>query len=382
MKRWLVWVGLGMALAASNPTFVLNGKPTKLDFIEKGGKHYVEVQSFAKALGASVSYDKAKNQYVIVGAGQTNQTDVAGTAQMAGGEGVLGKTYTLGKQSPLNFTLKSAEYSVARVSMGNDIYAPKADEKLLILRFTVQNPQKNEQNLSYSSFKFTAVDAKDVNHTFDSYFAREGTNDILSIALKPAQKIEVYAVWPVAAAGAIPKLIVERESGAPVLRYDLRDKVKPLAAPIADPADSSGVSALNEVPVTAGTYYPLKYYDLKLESVAFSNDKMDNRPPAEGKRYLVATFSLKNSLGANTQPRSYSYSNFKFVLKDSDGEKNNFDGYLLKASRDEHANGELKSGEEYRFRVFFEVPQNTTGQTLYASEEDSRTYAFDIGSFK
>ena len=243
-------------LAASIPTYVINGKPAKIETIEKGGKFYVEVQSFSKALGASATYDKTKNQMVIVSAGQTAQTEVAGTTQLAGGEGVIGKTYTLGKTQPLNFTLKSAEYTVSRINMGPNIYAPKADEKLLVLRFTVQNPKQNEVSLSYSSFKLTVVDNKDVNHEFDSYIAREGTSDVLGINLKPAQKIEVYAVWPVPASGVTPKLIVARDQDSPVLRYDLRGKIKPLPAPFADPADSSGATALGEVPASTGTYYP------------------------------------------------------------------------------------------------------------------------------
>ncbi len=383
MRKQLVLLAvLGLALAASTPTFVINGKPANLETLEKGGKYYVEVQSFAKALGASVTFDKAKNQYVIVSSGQAAQTEVAGTAQLAGGEGELGKTYTLGKNNPINFTLRSAEYTVSRVTVGSHVYAPNAGEKLLVLHYTVQNPTKREQGIDYSSFKFTAVDAKDVNQLFNNYIAREGSSEIYQAQLKPAQKIDLIAAWAVPAAGPIPKLIVERESGAPVLRYDLRGKAKPLVAPFADPADSSGATALQEVSAAAGTYYPLKTFDMRLESVSFSSDPIDKKAPAEGKRYLVATLSIKNASGPTAREAGYSYSNFKFDLKDADGEKTNFNGYLMKAGRDEHADGSLKPGEEYKFRVYFELPQNLSGQTLYASEGDSRTYAFDISSFK
>ncbi|HEU4742926.1 MAG TPA: hypothetical protein VFS50_15135 [Meiothermus sp.] len=54
----------------------------------------------------------------------------------------------------------------------------------------------------------------------------------------------------------------------------------------------------------------------------------------------------------------------------------------MKTTRDEHAEGRLKPGEEYKFRVYFEMPQDLAGQTLYALEGDSRTYALDISSFK
>ncbi|WP_337871455.1 hypothetical protein [Meiothermus sp.] len=166
----LFGVGLGMlVLAAALPTFVINGKTVKVDTLEKGGKYYVEVQSFAKALGVSLTYDKGKNQFVIVSTGQAPQTQVAGTTQLAGGEGEFGKTYTLGKSYPLNFTLRSAEYAVNRVTAGTSVYAPKANEKLLVLHYTVQNPTQREQNVTWSSFKFTVVDAKDFNHVFNNF---------------------------------------------------------------------------------------------------------------------------------------------------------------------------------------------------------------------
>src|SRR5579871_6690364 len=67
---------------------------------------------------------------------------VQGTAQLAGENGKIGVTYTLGKSSPYNFTLLDARYSASRVVIGGDTAMPKADEKLLVVDFTVQNPQK------------------------------------------------------------------------------------------------------------------------------------------------------------------------------------------------------------------------------------------------
>lgn len=379
----LFGLGLGLlVLAAALPTFVINGKTVKVDTLEKGGKYYVEVQSFAKALGVSLTYDRAKNQFVIVSAGQAAQTQVAGTTQLAGGEGELGKTYTLGKGRPLNFTLRSAEYTVNRVTVGTHVYAPEANEKLLVLHYTVQNPTQQDQNVTWNSFKFTVVDAKDVNHVFDNYVARQGTTENYNVNLKPAQKVDLVAAWSVPASGVMPKLIVERERDAPVLRYDLRGKVKALPAPFADPADPSGATALEEVPAKPGTYYPMQIFDVKLESANFSTEPMEKRVPAEGKRYLVATLSIKNACGPTTREVNFNYGNFKFVLEDADGEKQEFDGYLIKVARDEHADGRLKPGEEYKFRIYFELPQDVAARTLYAAERDSRVYAFDLSQFK
>ena len=55
---------------------------------------------------------------------------------------------------------------------------------------------------------------------------------------------------------------------------------------------------------------------------------------------------------------------------------------LLKATRDEHADGNLKSGEEYRFRVYFSLPNDLAAKTLSVSEGESRSYSFDVSSVK
>jgi hypothetical protein len=373
---------LGLALAQSTYSFTVNGKPAKLETLENGGKVFVEAQSFAKALGAQVTFNKTKKSFVIVSSGAA-PSDVQGTAQLAGGEGVVGKTYSLGKtDNALNFTLTGLEYSLTPVTMDTIVYAPKASEKLLVLRYTVQNPQKRDVPLNYANFKITAVDAKDVNHVFDNYVARDGTTEIYNASLKPAQKVSLLAAFAVPAAGPIPKLIIERNDGSPVVRYDLRGKVKPLVAPFADPSDSSGASALSEVPAQLGVFYPGMSLGVKLEGAVFSTDKMDGKPPADGKRYLIATLGIKNLTGATANPVRFDYSNFKFELRDAGGDKQVFNGYLIKAARDEHADGSLKSGEEYRFRVYFALPSDLTAKTLAVSEGASRVYAFDVSGAK
>jgi hypothetical protein len=378
----LVLMGV-LAFAAATPSFVINGKSIKLETLEKNGKVYAEVLSFSKALGLKTTFDKSKNQFVIV-APSNSVAPVAGTTQLSGDAAELGKSYTLGKNYPLNFLLRSVEYSVTRVTVGTEVYAPNADQKLLILHFTVQNPLKQDQVFSYGDFRFTAVDSKDISYIFDSYVAREGTSELLDLNLKPTQKIDVVAVWAIPAVGSVPKLIVQRgeELSAPVLRFDLRNKIKPLVAPFVDANDASGSSALNEVPAKIGVYYPLKIFDVKLESIGFTGNAMYQTMPSEGKRYLVASFAIKNGTGASTAPSPYSSSAFGFILKDSDSEKTEFTGYLIKMTRDEIAEGSLKSGEEYRFKVYFEVGQSTTGQILYVSDRNSRVYAIDISSFK
>jgi len=308
---------------------------------------------------------------------------VLGTTQLPGDFGKFGQTYTLGKREPLNFTLVSARYSVERFSLGNNTWVPKADQKLLILRYTVHNPNPRDTGYYWADLRFTAVDAQDTNHDFIQAVARAGKYDApLSITLKPAQKIECEAAILVSADGPTPKLIVERERGAPVVRYDLRGKVAPVPAPFADPAVADGATTRAEVPVVAGTYVPLSSFDVKLESTGSLNEPVLRRELKPGYRNYTATFTIKN---ATQSKKSYYWSHFNAELRDADGEKVPFTQSLLKASRLEAASGELAPGEEARIRFFFPLPENVEAKTLYLKDQydtggKGRILAFDLST--
>jgi hypothetical protein len=306
---------------------------------------------------------------------------VLGTEQLPGDFGQFGQTYTIGKFSPINFTLKSAEYSVLPVTMGRNTYAAKVDEKILLLHYVVHNPLPKEQSYDWSSIRFTVVDAKDQNHEFITCVGREGTTEPVSMSLKPAQKLDVYAAIIVPAEGVTPKLMVEREKGAPVVRYDLRGKVAPLAAPYADAADTTGMTAAPAIPAKAGQFYATGAFEMRLDSVSYTNEPLLRRDPGKGNRWVTAVFTIKNR--TNGQQRIY-WADFLPELKDADGEKAKYTQALLKATRDEVASGELAPGEEARIRFFFAVPSNVDAKTLKLSEglvvdaRVARPYIFDL----
>lgn len=308
---------------------------------------------------------------------------VLGTKQMPGDFGKLGTTYTIGKTLPLNFTLKSADYSVAPVTIGQNTWVPKSDEKVLLLHYTVHNPLPDEQPYYWGEITFTAVDSQDKNHSYIQGVVREGEQKELNTRLKPAQKVDVAAAIIVPAEGVIPKLIVERQKGSPVIRYDLRDKVKPLPAPFADPADTTGATARKEVAAQAGTFYPTGAFDTRLDEVAYVPGPLKGHEAGAGKRFLSAVFTIKNRTIAD---KSYIWSDFMPDLRDADGEKVAYNQEMLKATRDEAARGTLAPGEEARVRFFFPLPADVMGKTLRIAEGKlinasyARVYAFDVAA--
>ncbi|PYE53166.1 DUF4352 domain-containing protein [Deinococcus yavapaiensis] len=309
---------------------------------------------------------------------------VQGTTQLAGDVGEIGKTFTLGKGGKaVNFTLTGAEFSVSRVTIGENVYIPKAKEKLLILHYTVHNPQKEDLHYFARTLQFTVVDAKDINHENENNVGREGTTDRLETTLKPAQKVGAYVVIAVPAAGPVPKLLVNVRDDKQVVRYDLRGKVKGLPAPFADTSDATKVTALEATPMKTGVYGPLGYFDLKLDSVALMATSIQGRELEDGERTLVAVFTVRNGAASAASARSFFARTFSFKLRDADGDVTEYDDYPLKVSRAEATSGTLRPGEEARFRVYFKLPANVKGQSLSVVEnDDSHALVFDVSQAK
>lgn len=299
---------------------------------------------------------------------------VLGTVPLAGPDAAPSQAYTIGKSSPLNFRLQKAEYRVGRVIIGQSVVTPNADQKLLVLHFQVANPQKRDVYFNAQALTFTAVDAQNINHTAAHSVGRVGSGEAAGLQLKPSRKLEFFTVIVVPAAGPVPKLIIEREQGAGVLRYDLRKVTAPLTAPYADPKDKSGASALSAVPAVLGRSYPLENFDLRLETLAFSNETLDGRTPRTGSHFLIATVVLKNQA-----PReSYlGLQTFMPELQDADGERLRY-ATVLKAGRDEGPSQQIVPGAEYRVRYVFEVPVGAPLRTLIFQEGRAHPLLFDV----
>jgi hypothetical protein len=310
-------------------------------------------------------------------------TSVQGTTQMAGEWAEIGKEYTLGVEDPMNFELRSVEFVASRVIVGEDIFAPKADEKMLVIHYTIHNPQSEERNASWNTFNFTVVDATNQNAEFSQYVGQEDNSlEIGSINLKPAQEIKVYTFFIVPAKGVIPKLIVKRPDGL-VLRYDLKDKVTPLPAPYADPSDSTGATALKEVPWPIGSYCPIGKFDIKFDSAMYTDETYVEYSPEEGTHHLLLNVTIKNP---SSQTQTVYWSTFNPGIKTAGGETIAYNQYLLHAKRDEVLEAELEPGQEVRGRFFFQVYKDDPAAKLLVREgpddDNGRLYSFDVSGIE
>lgn len=291
-----------------------------------------------------------------------------GTAQLAGDNGKLGVTYTIGKgHDAINLTLLSAEYSTSRVLLGNLSIWPSNTEKLLVLHYTLQNPNPVGFVAGWFTLKFTAVDSNDVNHTNSTHvFKKEGTNEPVQMELKPGQKVAFVTAFAVPSDVSIPKLIVQRGDSQPVLRYNFKSgDIKPLPNGI---GEADGFTALKEIEVGSGASGQLNLFlDAQLVNSSYET-ALGDKKPKKGNRLFVASINIKNR-----GTHSWTLNGFAFQanIKTDDGEQTGWHGILIwKTARNEGADSSLDAGAEYTVRAIAEVPENANVTELLIRGND------------
>lgn len=308
------------------------------------------------------------------------QPPVLGTQQLKGDQAQLGVTYTLGKEDPINIAVSAMRYSVERISIGEHRYVPKADEKLLVIDFLFHNPQKQERLVRFDTVSFTAIDSKNANQEGARLVGVPGSNEDLSISLKPGQKKTAFTYVVVPAALSVPKLVIKSPDDL-VLRYDLRGKIKPLAAPFADPKVPGGVGALETVPVALNTTCQLGLadeftWDILVESVAFVEGTLGEHELEEGTRLLVVTAKATNQSADTNLLRS---DTLWLTAVTADGERFDAVQEMLHPTSNRSIEYNLQKGGTGRFRRFFQVPKDAKIKALQVRQgEGARIYETDI----
>lgn len=368
-------VALALAASADTITAVINGKTITVPTITVNGVTYLDIAALVKLLGPGATFDAAAKKLVIAPAPATPPaTNLAnwGVPQLPGENGQFGAVYKMGKEGQMYyFRLNSAEYTTSQVTIGDRLFWPKADEKLLLLRFSVQNPNKVDTFVRYDFMKMMVVDAMNVNHEGTNGWGDAENKQDVAITLKPSQRIDCYTFIRVPAKGIIPKLIVQKDPS--LLRYDLHDVVKTLEAPVVDPNDAAKATALEEVPALTGVSYPCGAFNITVQKFETVKDALVSAPK-NGGTFLVATLLIKNM---DPKDRLLRADFLKPELLSADGEVLRYGGMLF-ATANRPVAQDLKAGQEMAVRLFFEVPKGVTPKTVTIKEYQSRGYRYDI----
>lgn len=316
-----------------------------------------------------------------------DQAVVMGTKQLPGEFGKIGTTYTIGKERPINFTLLSAEYRADRFVGGNSVgliesWVPMKDQKLLVIKYTVQNPTSVDSRLWYNSLSIFAVSPDSANAKIVNQPWIAGQNSYKEVQLKPAQKVTLTAAMIVSGQGETPKLIIQRNDDVPnaaVIRYDLRGKV----AKIADPAFSDdGITTKETVEGKMGTYYPWLGSDFQVVGVEDVATKIpDIDTPADYKQVAI---KLKFR-GVTPVIGRVWHGEFYVRVTTSDGETvvARYHRRLMRQIRNETFDSDVPVGEEQALRFIVDIPKDTTitgfSFSNHRDQEIRRTYKFTVG---
>ena len=308
-----------------------------------------------------------------------------GTSQLPGQWCDFGKTYTLGKANAINLTLTSAEYTIHAVSVGDRFFWPQERQKLLVLHYTLHNPLPAERRVDHTTIDWTAVDANDQNKNQEYLSVGvQSTGKQLNQVMKPAQKIQVYAIIRVISQGEIPKLMAanHEDTKAPIARYDLRGKVKPLEPPYADPNDKTGATMVKEVPGVIGTFYTTGIFDSKVDAVDFANPPLDDEGYESGNVYVIVTLEFKLIAEGSSGLTGSGAPTSDMVLKDVDGISYQYKYGPMPVSSTRHFSPIINQGDSLKFRVAFSVPKGVGLKSLTLKEFYGYPVVIDFSAYK
>ncbi len=327
---------------------------------------------------------------------------VKGQGQLVGGSGQFGTVYSL--QNGFNFEILSARYTLEPFLAYEALIAHE-DQKLLVAEVAIKNVQKSDNFWNMEGL-FTLVDEKGQLYPGGELALQSNPKGSASPTLRPGQgfgqpalKDPLRVAWVVPAKARIVKIMVNTGRFAQnekVFRYYVagttkaeageewnpKNVIAPLPAEAQEPGDKTGAVAADAARGTLGTYVPSGYFALRLDSLAFTSEPLNGNPPEDGKKFAVATVTVKNLTGNTlTMFDAEGGDNPLHELTDSDGERRRPLMYR-KAKRDEEPEHEFKQGDEYTFRIVFAVPKDAGAKTLVLGTGGARKWSYDVSGVK
>lgn len=279
-----------------------------------------------------------------------------GTVQMPGDNGKVGVTYQLGaKGDELHVTLDSAELAT-RFNVMEDTYVARANQRLLVLTYTVHNPQKRDMSVGWASVKFTAVSPDDENFECSSYLYHPERRTRFDISLKPAQKSKVMVVFPIHGTGPVTKLIMQR-GDAPVVRYDLRTALKPLKSTFSP----NGIDLLQAGTGTLNQPFDVGPWDIVVEKIEKVTGQVGAYSSNDEQDLFLVTAKFTNTL---LRPHNLTWNTFEPSVTDENGEALDWVSDFYTMTGNKTLNMDVDGGATVRGKWVFAGPKSFVGQTL------------------
>lgn len=290
-------------------------------------------------------------------------------AQVEDGPGVdaeLGESHQLGERRPLEFTLISARHALGWTHHTR-YGTPTADEKMLVLRFSVRNVGEEAVEFSYTSLDFVAVDGQSVGHARENPIAvyLDGTEDELDMTLRPTQYVVAYTAILLPADRSVSELIVEpREADAAALRYDLSGAIDPLPEVLRGDGQQAVKQPLEG---RAGFFYPTGAFDVRVRDVETRTDpEIDGWTLDDDMKWAIVTLDVRSRFD-ETLPVTYREFRGSRLIDDFGDDYENIRS--LHPRRDREFDGEVAPGEIETIRLLYEIFDDAEPEALSLSAE-------------
>ncbi|MBI5707808.1 MAG: hypothetical protein HZC36_12560 [Armatimonadetes bacterium] len=327
----------------------------------------------------------------------TQGNDVKGQGQLVGINGDFGAIYSL--KNGFNVAILSARYTVEPF----DCYALpvlQGDQKFVVLDIAVKNAKPEDNFLDTSGF-IKVIDTTGKIYDSTNYRLESKGAEAPDTTLRPGQglgqkelKDPFRVAFPVDAKAVINKIMINQgrlNTNEQVVRFMMSEPPKPDATTkpknfiaalpdgVRESGDAWGAIAMAEGKGAIGVSVPSGAFGLKLESLAASDAaKFNGEPPAEGKKFWVATFVVTGLVTQNlTMYEVTGGDQPSFELSDADGERYKPLGYR-KAKADEEPEHEFRKGDQYTFRVLFEVPADAKFKKFVYGTWNSQKWAVHL----
>lgn len=292
----------------------------------------------------------------------------------------LGATRKFGTNPQFDFTLKSAEYTITRQYVEGRALEADAKSKLMLIRYTIQNPSDRAMNVNTGMMRFQITDSAGANSEVQD-ISMGSNNQRLSGSLLPGQSLECCAIARVPGNVDADTLTVTCASDSERYAVAGKAQIKEEFARDAAAGPAAAYTALAEISIDTGVFYPMMNLDYRLDGLGLGERPKVSSRARENTRCLIASFTIRNPSSQNIALGS---AGFSPMLVMSDGTNTVWQGNPLSSLQDTPVSGDLMPGQEMKMRVFFDVPASdtVTPASFRFSQGRSRVYFVELQQVK
>lgn len=287
------------------------------------------------------------------------------------GPAEIGSAYDIGPDPALRFTLDRAVYA-----LGWTDHEPTAsgmagaDEKMLVLFFTVENVGSEDVRFRHNTLEFQAIDEQGLVHERDAALpvraarlttaADPATRDADGTLLRPGEPLALYTAVLVPKRLRIPRLVVgTSRAGNNEIDYVFDGRVEPLPAAY---HDGHPEIVREEVEAGPGQFLAAPSFDIQVDGIETTTDPARvGRRPGAAQNWALVRMTVRNRADG---PQNLSAGSFRETrLVDTAGELH-APQLVLHEARPERARPRIEAGATGSFVVAFPLPEGASPEAL------------------